>query len=199
MIAYEKKSKKTRRALILSLLTVLCVSVFLLSEQMMKEPQETLVFNETDPVLNLPKEEIKTETVILPTKADVSIAIDYFDGKDGDVPKLVEFENVFRPSQGVDLIAGGEAFDVIAALSGTVSEVKQDALFGHSVTIDSGELKITYQSLADMKLSEGERVKQGDVLSTAGENIYNPSLGNHLHLIVEKNGKIVDPKSVFNF
>ena len=41
MIAYEKKSNKTRRALILSLLVVLCVSVFLLSEKMMQQGGNT--------------------------------------------------------------------------------------------------------------------------------------------------------------
>lgn len=57
MIAYEKKSNKTRRALILSLLVVLCVSVFLLSEKMMQQGEETLVFNETVPVIKLPDDE----------------------------------------------------------------------------------------------------------------------------------------------
>lgn len=193
MIAYEKKSNKTRRALILSLLVVLCVSVFLLSEKMMEQGEETLVFNETVPVIKLPDD----ESIKLPYTVDGTIAIDYFDGKEGEVPKVVEFEGVFRPSQGIDVVYNDEAFDVIAAMSGEVVDVKEDPLLGYSVTIQSDNLKITYQSLSDIKLEKGASVNQGDVLSTAGKNVYNPQLGNHLHLIVEKDGKIVDPKSVF--
>ena len=99
MIAYEKKPNKTRRALILSLLVVLGFTIFLVSEKLMNDGEETLVFNEI-PVLKLPDD----ESIRLPYTVDAIIAIDYFDGEAGDIPKVVEFEGVYRQSQGIDLI-----------------------------------------------------------------------------------------------
>lgn len=76
--------------------------------------------------------------------------------------------------------------------------MKEDALFGKSVTIKSKDLSITYQSLDDVALKQGDKVNQGDAIAKAGTNIYNKELGKHLHMVVEKNGTIIDPKTVFD-
>ena len=43
----------------------------------------------------------------------------------------------------------------------------------------------------------GDPVKQGMVIGVASSNIYQSSLKNHLHLVVEKNQQRIDPDSVF--
>ena len=107
-------------------------------------------------------------------------------------------KGVYRANQGIDYACNDEAFDVLAVFAGDVSEVKEDALFGKSVTIKSKDLSITYQSLDDVALKQGDKVNQGDAIAKAGTNIYNKELGKHLHMVVEKNGTIIDPKTVFD-
>ena len=81
-------------------------------------------------------------------------------------------------------------------MDGKVSEVKEDALFGKSVTIESDFISITYQSLDAFACKEGDMIKQKDVLGKASKNAYNPELGNHVHIVVEKNNEIIDPKII---
>ena len=42
-----------------------------------------------------------------------------------------------------------------------------------------------------------DKVNQKDPIAKAGSNIYNKELGNHLHIVVEKNGKIIDPELMY--
>ena len=83
--------------------------------------------------------------------------------------------------------------------SGTVTEVKEDELFGQSVTIQSSDaIKITYQSLSNVSVKKGDEVSQKQVFANAGENIYHKDLGVHLHVVVEQNGVVIDPKLVYD-
>ena len=105
---------------------------------------------------------------------------------------------MYRANQGIDYAMDNQSFDVVAIYGGSVSDVRDDALFCKTVVIKTGDVTITYQSLADTKLKKGDAVKQGDVISQASTNIYNKDLGNHVHIAVVKNGKIIDPESIYN-
>ena len=73
----------------------------------------------------------------------------------------------------------------------------EDVMFGKSVTVKTGEdLEITYQSLSQVSVKKDQVVNQNDVLGLAGENIYNKDLGIHLHVVVQKDGKLIDPATV---
>ena len=75
----------------------------------------------------------------------------------------------------------------------------RNALLGNSVSIQHEEYLITYQSLEDVQVKVGDEVSVGSVLGKAGRNMYSAQLGNHLHLVVEKNGTITDPKTLIDF
>ena len=66
------------------------------------------------------------------------------------------------------------------------------------VTIKSNDIEITYQSLDSTTLEVNQKVKQGDVIGTSGENLYEADLGNHLHLIIENKGVILNPEKCFS-
>lgn len=206
MIAYERKNKKAKRRFYLSLgfLAVLVAGVIAYQTLM---PNQTIpVFNDF-PVLKLPdtEEEQQEEptaevkdTIILPYKKGSKV-VDYFDGESSDIVSIVEFEGVYRPSQGVDISNSGEAFEVLSAANGTVLEVTSDPLLGNGIRIQSDYLIITYQSLDKITLKKGDNVVQGDMIGVASTNIYQASLKNHLHLVVEKDNVRVDPNTIFKF
>lgn len=198
LYTYTKKTRKPKKLLLAGLTTcfvgiVATMTYFAYQDSI--PPDQSVVATPIDvPVIALPKEEEKASK---PFKVDANIVLDYFDGSEGEIESMTKFEGVYRANQGIDYACNDEEFDVYASLSGEVVDVKQDELFGYSVTIASGDLKITYQSLKDMKKSVGDQVKQGDALSLASTNIYNKDLKNHLHVVVEKSGTRIDPESIY--
>ena len=200
MIAYEKKNRKARKRFYLSLgCLILLISGILIFD--FARPKTEPVFREY-PTLQLPGTEKVEEKVeekpqfILPYK-EGKVVVDYFDGKSSEIISVVEFEGVYRPSQGVDISNNGEPFDVLSGTDGVVLNVTSDPLLGNGILIQSGEYIITYQSLDKITLKKGDPVKQGTVIGVASSNIYQASLKNHLHLVVEKNQQRIDPDSVF--
>lgn len=198
MIAYERKNKKAKRRFLLSIGIVSLFAVGIVTYQTLN-PKETPVFNEF-PVLKLPQspKEPDRERFILPYETGKKV-VDYFNGESGMMDSIVEYEGVFRPSQGVDISNNGEVFPVYSAADGEVIEVTNDPLLGNGIRIQSDNVIITYQSLDKIALKKGDQVKQKDMLGNASTNIYQASLKNHLHLVVEKDGVRIDPNMIFSF
>jgi len=146
---------------------------------------------------------VEEETLTYPFTGDASTVRYYYDAS-SDQAKLAAsldyFENTYRPSVGMSFaLDSGESFDVIAMLSGTVTYVEKDSIFSYCITIESDNgIFITYQSLGSVNVKENDTVKQGDVLGLSGENIYQSELGNHVHVILEKNDKTLNVENYFN-
>lgn len=189
-----KKSKVARSSFLVGMLVILGLFAYALTSQLMDKQQDQEVFNEITPIIKLPS--IKEEEEIVKPFDTASIAMDYYDGSNG---AIVSYEGVYRPSQGMDFVKDGEAFDVYSMMSGTVKDVSEDALLGQSVSVQHEGILITYQSLSDIGVKVGDEVSIGSVLGKAGRNMYSAQLGNHLHLVVEKNGTITDPKTLIDF
>lgn len=150
---------------------------------------------------NTNKEENKAETVeILKSPVDESIGIvRYFYSKEDDSSKqeqsLILFEGVYRPNLGVDYSNGNQPFDVLASISGTVTKKTNDPVLGWIVTISNDDgIAVTYQALSQVSVELNKKVKQGDKVGISGENVYEADLKNHLHFILEKNGKLLNPE-----
>lgn len=133
--------------------------------------------------------------------AEVSIVKPYYD-KDGSTEEheaaMVQYQNEFIPNTGIDLARSDkQTFEVKAALGGQVTHVEQHALNGYTVEItNANNLKTVYESLADVKVKEGDKVKQGDAIASSGLNEIGKTLGNHLHFAVYENDEPVNPTSL---
>ncbi|SDQ13616.1 M23 family metallopeptidase [Virgibacillus salinus] len=113
---------------------------------------------------------------------------------------LVMFNNRFYQSTGIDIAsADGETFDVLASLSGTVTEVREDPLLGNVVALSHENDVVTYYaSLQGVNVKSGDKVQQGEVLGKAGENMFGQESGTHVHFEIRKDGNEVNPESFFN-
>ncbi|SEA68760.1 stage II sporulation protein Q [Thalassobacillus cyri] len=122
-----------------------------------------------------------------------------YDASDEDQENaLVLYNNKYYQSTGVDITKNDEKFDVTAALSGTVTEVKEDPLYGNVVQLDHGqEVTTVYASLDEVQIEAGTEIKQGDVIGTAGRNIFGQASGVHVHFEVRKGGEALNPESFF--
>lgn len=113
---------------------------------------------------------------------------------------LILYNNRYHQSTGIDIVAeDGDSFEVLAALSGTVTETKEHPLLGNVVVLSHENDVVTYYaSLGEVQVKAGEKVTQGDVLGTAGKNIFGKDNGNHVHFEIRKNGESVNPEVFFN-
>lgn len=177
-------------------LLVIAISFLSYEYALSRNEQDTPVFKEEQiPVLALPS---ITLTGKKPFEVEAKTVIDYFDGSVSDVVNMTKFEGVYRANQGIDYAYNDEAFDVLSVFGGDVKDVRDDPMFGKSVTVVSEDLEITYQSLGEVQVQSGDHIEQGALIAKAGTNIYNKELGNHLHVAVMKNGAVIDPKSIFD-
>lgn len=145
------------------------------------------------------------ETIRMPVSDSLEAEIvtkfyDYDAPRDEQEKSLTYYNNRYYQSTGIDIAqANGEPFDVLASLSGTVVEVKEDPLLGNVVTLSHGDSITThYASLDEVVVEEGQKVKQGDKIGTAGKNIFNEASGVHLHFEIHKDGVEVNPEKFFN-
>jgi stage II sporulation protein Q len=113
---------------------------------------------------------------------------------------IVVYQNQYHPNTGIDIaVKDSEAFDVMAALSGTVTKVQEDALLGNVIEIEHDDNIVTrYSSVKDMKVAMGEKVEQGQALATAGKSLFNEEAGVHVHFEIRKNDVPVNPQVYLN-
>lgn len=111
---------------------------------------------------------------------------------------LVEVAQSYYPNTGIDLAVDGKTpFDVVAVMDGTVTRADVDPVVGGVVWVDHGDgTRTTYASLGAIRVKEGDAVRQGDVLGTAGTSPMGKDLGLHLHFEVLRDGRPVDPLTV---
>lgn len=147
------------------------------------------------------------ETMQWPVKdrAALDVSVPFYDTNATNEVKqaaMIEYNDQLTPHTAIDLKAkDGAAFDVLAALSGKVTAVEQNPVVGSLVEIThSNGLISVYQSLAEVKVTKGAEVKQGDVIAKAGRNEFEKEDGVHLHFEVRQvtDNAAVNPETILN-
>ena len=149
MYSYTNKRKLSKKKVFLSLTCLFVAGVaYFTYDYMNKQSQAAPVFKEESlPVLALPD---SVKKIGLPFQVEATTALDFFDGKQGDIESMTLFEGVYRGNQGMDYTFGEEAFEVVSCYDGKVSEVKDDPIFGQSVSIAS----VSYTHLTSQLLTK---------------------------------------------
>lgn len=119
--------------------------------------------------------------------------------EDEQEKSFVSYNGIYRPSTGIDIaLKDGESFEVVAALSGTVTRAESDPLLGYVVEIDHGDnVKTFYQSLNELFVEVGDSVKQGESIAQAGTSVMNNEY-THVHFEIRKDSIAVNPIDFFN-
>ena len=144
------------------------------------------------------------ENLKMPVKDPMSavVKMEFYDfnaSEEKQEAALVFYNNTYVPHTGVDFTSkDGETFDVVAALSGTVTRVEEDATLGNVIEIEHDKGIVTqYQSVKDVKVKVGDKVKQGQVLAMAGQSLFDEESGTHVHFEIRKDGVAVNPTNYF--
>lgn len=149
----------------------------------------------------------KTETMKYPFKeanlSKMQVSQEFYEveaNAESREKALMVFNQTFTTSSGITLSMNGEEFEVLAALSGKVKQVKLDAFTGNKIVIEHADGKEThYSSIKDIAVKEGDEVTQGQLLGKATDNEWNQTAGVNLHFEVLENGKYVNPKKLLAF
>ena len=102
----------------------------------------------------------------------------------------------WRTHDGID-IAAKAGTTVLAASSGTVRSVTDDALMGTTVVLEhEGSYETTYANLQHKPTVEtGDSVSAGQIIGAVGTTAAAESGAPHLHFAVSRDGKAVDPRA----
>ncbi|WP_431029084.1 peptidoglycan DD-metalloendopeptidase family protein [Lysinibacillus sp. LZ02] len=160
-----------------------------------QEPETIIETNAVEETMKFPFDELQLN--------NVKILQDFYDvTADAETREnaLLVFNQTYSASNGVSIAINSEPFQVLAALSGTVTEVKLDAFTGNKVTIEHENGYTTqYTSVGDIVVQEGDNVVQGEPIGMTVENEWNPTAGIHLHFEVLKDGQYINPRTLLAF
>lgn len=134
---------------------------------------------------------------------EVAIVQDFYDVTADETTRenaLLVFNQVFTTSTGVSIAINSEPFQVLAAMSGEVAEVKVDEFTGNTITLNHPNgMQTRYNSVADILVKTGDKVTQGEQIGTSQANDRNPSAGIHVYFEVLEQGKFVNPRKYLSF
>ena len=189
--------------LLLFVLTGILLLYYLLSSisQASLVPSDTyfvdiLLDNKTTTEVN---KEIQTE-VIKPYKGEnITISKYYYNSKDDETRQqqsLIKYENIYMPNTGI-LYSSDKEFEILTILDGKVTLVKEDDILGNIIEIEHQNNIVTiYQSVKDVKVKQGDIIKQGDVIAMSGSNKLENEKENCLHFEVYKEGTLINPETI---
>jgi stage II sporulation protein Q len=160
----------------------------------------------TDNEFNQPAEEVNRslENFVMPVSnpEDTVIEKNFYDAEasaEEQEAALVVYGNMYYPNQGIDISKDGKEFDVLAAMSGTVTKVQEDSLLGNTIEIEHSKGIVTrYQSVKDFEVAVGDVVDQGQSIAKAGKSLFNEDAGVHVHFEIRKENVAVNPINYFN-
>ena len=134
---------------------------------------------------------------------DESVTISkYFYNKEDEETRqqqsLIKYENIYMPNTGI-LYSSDKEFNVVASLDGKIVSIKEDEILGNIVEIEhSNNIVSVYQSIKNVQVKIGDKVKQGDVIASSGPNKLENEKENCLHFEVYKEGTLINPDQFYN-
>ena len=141
------------------------------------------------------------EVVIRPYDSSKVIAEIPFYRQDGTKEEqeaaLIYYENIYMQNTGV-MYTSDEVFNVMSVLDGTVKSIDEDEIMGKIVTIENNKnITTIYQSIDNVNVKVGDKLKQGDVIGTSGKNKILSSDRYALHFEVFRKGEIINPEEFY--
>lgn len=140
------------------------------------------------------------EEVKLPfAEMDYKVVRKFYDRnetQENQIRGLIKYGNTYRTSLGTSFAQENDVpFDVLAAVSGKVVEIKESPLYGKYVVLEHKDnLKTYYYALSEVTVSVGADVSQGSKIGVSGHTEIDKEAGNHVYLKIVKNGKHLNPE-----
>ena len=98
--------------------------------------------------------------------------------------------------KGID-IAAKEGTKIKSAIDGQVEVAAYNSEYGNFIKIKHGEVLTVYAHCQKLKVKQGKKVKQGDVIALVGST--GKSTGSHLHFEIRLSGRYINPRYIIKF
>ena len=95
--------------------------------------------------------------------------------------------------KGID-IAANKGTDIKAALDGQVEVASKNSQYGNFIKIKKDDILTVYAHCEKLKVSKGDKIKQGDVIATVGST--GVATGPHLHFEIRLNSRYINPELI---
>mgnify|MGYP003291828870 FL=1 len=180
----------------------LAASLFFLGNSLLRERvpvtyiTSSTLTEDVEPVISETKK-IKRPYI----EEDVKILQNFYDNtsdKKVQENSLIFYENTYLQNSGIDYGKDKE-FDVYSIYDGTIVNIEENDILGNIIEIQhTNDLIASYQCLGNIKVKENDTVTVGEVIATSGTCNISKNLGNHLHLEISKEGKMINPESIYD-
>lgn len=161
-----------------------------------KETESSKSESETDSSsaseeVSRPEEPVISQPNVMPVNGEIINPFSF-----GELVKSETLE-VWKTHDGVDIKA--ETGTAVKAMNrGEVVEIREDPLWGFTVTIDHGSGIVSYYCnlSASMMVEEGDTVDSGQIIGSIGDTAQiEAAMPSHLHFAVKRSGEWTDPIS----
>ena len=180
----------------------LATSLFFLGSNILREKvpvtyiTSSTLIEDVEPVISETKK-IKRPYI----EGDVKILQNFYDNssdKKVQENSLIFYENTYLQNSGIDY--GKESvFDVYSIYDGTIINIEENDILGSIIEImHTNDIIASYQCLGNIKVKENDTVTTGEIIATSGTCNISKNLGNHLHLEISKQGKMINPESIYD-
>ena len=162
---------------------------------------DTIVTNSI-PVNDEITEEVPVKPAIIKPVNDSIIKISKYyynqnDSEERQQESLIKYANIYMPNTGV-LYSSDNEFDILAVMDGKVTNIKDDEILGKIIEVEhSNNIVTIYQSVQNVAVKVGDKIKQGDVIATSGPNKLENEKSNCLHFEVYKDGSLINPEEFY--
>ena len=163
-------------------------------EQQADMKQEDVEMEDSSSVSEQMEELLSTQPNVMPVNGEI---INPF--SNGELVKSQTL-NVWKTHDGVD-IAADVGTQVKSMNRGEVTEVREDALWGYTVTIDHGDgiVGYYYNLSSAVTVEEGDSVESGQIIGAVGDTAQiEAAEPSHLHFGLKRNGEWIDPINYIN-
>lgn len=153
----------------------------------------------------VPPVDEKVEEIIRPYTVDCEVTHYFYDEKDDAsirekaIVSVPGANRTYMLSEGCDYTYSNNTFDVIAVVSGTITDKMTDKTYGNIVVLThENGTKFIYSSLGDVVVNKGAIVSQGTKIATSGTSVYTDSIGNSLHFEIVKDDVNLNPEKLYS-
>ena len=180
----------------------LALSLFFLGSNILREKvpvtyiTSSTLTEDVEPVIS------ETKKITRPyINKDVKILQNFYDNtsdKKVQENSLIFYENTYLQNSGIDY-GKEKVFDVYSIYDGIIVNIEENDILGNIIEIEhANNLIATYQCLGEIKVKENDTVTTGELIATSGTCNISKKLGNHLHLEISKEGKMINPESIYD-
>lgn len=89
-------------------------------------------------------------------------------------------------------IANVKGTNIVSSIDGTVTKVEENEYYGKFVEVEKNGVITKYAHMSEQLVKKGQVVKAGELIGKMG--MTGPATGNHVHLEIKINGRVVDPE-----